>query len=349
MTHDGSRSVLARPGRRRGALSACGEGRARPPHLHLGRLLQAGARRAVSRARTRCRVVIDTFDSNEAMYAKLKAGASGYDLLTPSSYMVSLMHAQGMLRPLDHALAPEPRPCRSRIPEDRDRRDDGPLRPLHDHQHGHRLPQEPGRGLRAVLGDVRPGRPQGPDDHAQRHARDDRGRAQVPGLQPQHDGREGARPARDVVLRLEDEHRQVRERAVQDRPRLGRVPPRPRLQRRHPPGPARRTPTSPSPCPGRERPSRCDDLVIPETARRSDWPTPSSTSSTIPPSRPRTRPSSVTSAPTRKATASSRPSFGNDPAVFIDPELRAKSEIIADLGAANALYVRIWDEIKSAQ
>ena len=40
------------------------------------------------------------------MYAKLKAGASGYDLLTPSSYMVSLMHAQGMLRPIDHALVP---------------------------------------------------------------------------------------------------------------------------------------------------------------------------------------------------------------------------------------------------
>jgi spermidine/putrescine transport system substrate-binding protein len=53
-----------------------------------------------------CRVVLDTFESNEAMYAKLKAGATGYDLLTPSSYMVSLMHAQGMLRPIDHSLAP---------------------------------------------------------------------------------------------------------------------------------------------------------------------------------------------------------------------------------------------------
>jgi spermidine/putrescine transport system substrate-binding protein len=53
-----------------------------------------------------CRIVLDTFESNEAMYAKLKAGASGYDLLTPSSYMVSLMHAQGMLRRLDHGLLP---------------------------------------------------------------------------------------------------------------------------------------------------------------------------------------------------------------------------------------------------
>jgi spermidine/putrescine transport system substrate-binding protein len=53
-----------------------------------------------------CRVVLDTFESNEAMYAKLKAGASGYDLLTPSSYMVSLMHGQGLVRTLDRSLLP---------------------------------------------------------------------------------------------------------------------------------------------------------------------------------------------------------------------------------------------------
>ena len=54
----------------------------------------------------RCRVVIDTFDSNEAMYAKIKAGATGYDLLTPSSYMVGVLHAQGLLQPLDPVLIP---------------------------------------------------------------------------------------------------------------------------------------------------------------------------------------------------------------------------------------------------
>ena len=53
-----------------------------------------------------CRVVIDTFDSNEAMYAKIKAGATGYDLITPTSYMVSLMNGQGMLQPLDRSLLP---------------------------------------------------------------------------------------------------------------------------------------------------------------------------------------------------------------------------------------------------
>jgi spermidine/putrescine transport system substrate-binding protein len=53
-----------------------------------------------------CRVVIDTFDSNESMYAKLKAGAAGYDLLVPSSYMVKLLHDQGMLQDLDPAQLP---------------------------------------------------------------------------------------------------------------------------------------------------------------------------------------------------------------------------------------------------
>ncbi len=57
-------------------------------------------------ARERCRVVIDTFDSNEAMYAKLKAGGGGYDVVTPSSYMVQVMDAQGMVAPLDHARLP---------------------------------------------------------------------------------------------------------------------------------------------------------------------------------------------------------------------------------------------------
>jgi spermidine/putrescine transport system substrate-binding protein len=54
----------------------------------------------------KCRVMIDTFDSNEAMYAKLKAGAKGYDLIFPSSYMVNVMRQQDMLLPIDHARVP---------------------------------------------------------------------------------------------------------------------------------------------------------------------------------------------------------------------------------------------------
>ena len=53
-----------------------------------------------------CRVVIDTFDSNETMYAKLKAGGSGYDIIMPSSYLVSLMARENLILKLDHSKMP---------------------------------------------------------------------------------------------------------------------------------------------------------------------------------------------------------------------------------------------------
>lgn len=43
-----------------------------------------------------------TYDSNETMYAKLKANPnSGYDIVVPSTYFVDRMRQQGMLQPLD--------------------------------------------------------------------------------------------------------------------------------------------------------------------------------------------------------------------------------------------------------
>ncbi len=56
--------------------------------------------------RYNCRVVIDTYDSNEAMYAKLKSGASGYDLIFPSGYILQVMEEQKMLHPLNKSLIP---------------------------------------------------------------------------------------------------------------------------------------------------------------------------------------------------------------------------------------------------
>ena len=48
-----------------------------------------------------CRVLIDTYDSNETMYDHLAARDKGpFDLLFPSSYMVKIMYGQGMLQPL---------------------------------------------------------------------------------------------------------------------------------------------------------------------------------------------------------------------------------------------------------
>ena len=54
-----------------------------------------------------CTVVQDIFDSNEMLEAKLKAGASDYDIVVPSSYVAGKMHAQGMIQTLDkERLAP---------------------------------------------------------------------------------------------------------------------------------------------------------------------------------------------------------------------------------------------------
>ena len=53
-----------------------------------------------------CKVVVDTFDSNETMYAKLKAGGAGYDIITPSSYLVSLMAKENLITKLDHSKLP---------------------------------------------------------------------------------------------------------------------------------------------------------------------------------------------------------------------------------------------------
>jgi len=50
-----------------------------------------------------CTVVMNYFDSNEALYAKLKAGASGYDILFPSGYMAKIMYEQKMIKEIDHS------------------------------------------------------------------------------------------------------------------------------------------------------------------------------------------------------------------------------------------------------
>ena len=56
--------------------------------------------------RYNCRVIYDVFESNEAMYAKLKAGASGYDVVFPTSYQAKLMYEEGMIEKLDSSKIP---------------------------------------------------------------------------------------------------------------------------------------------------------------------------------------------------------------------------------------------------
>ena len=56
-------------------------------------------------AETGIDVIYSTFDSNEAMYAKLKLmnGSGEYDVAFPGTDFVDKMRKEGMLEPLDHA------------------------------------------------------------------------------------------------------------------------------------------------------------------------------------------------------------------------------------------------------
>ena len=53
-----------------------------------------------------CRVRIDTFDSNETMYAKMMAGSGQYDVVFPSSYQIVLMKEKNLLQPFDKSKLP---------------------------------------------------------------------------------------------------------------------------------------------------------------------------------------------------------------------------------------------------
>jgi spermidine/putrescine transport system substrate-binding protein len=96
--------------------AGCGGGKKAEPVLHVYTWSDYIKPELVDRfeKESRCQVVFDTFDSNESMYAKLKAGATGYDVIMPTSYMVSLMQSQGMILPLDHGLLPN---CRHIDPD----------------------------------------------------------------------------------------------------------------------------------------------------------------------------------------------------------------------------------------
>lgn len=52
------------------------------------------------------KVIVDTYGDNEALLAKLSAGATGYDIIMPSDYMVSIMIKKNMLAELNHENIP---------------------------------------------------------------------------------------------------------------------------------------------------------------------------------------------------------------------------------------------------
>lgn len=55
---------------------------------------------------TGIKVVYETFDSNESMYTKLKAGGASYDVIIPSDYMIDKLIDEDMLAPIDFSQVP---------------------------------------------------------------------------------------------------------------------------------------------------------------------------------------------------------------------------------------------------
>ncbi len=53
-----------------------------------------------------CHVQYDTFSSNEELLAKMQGGASGYDVLIPSDFIVKALIASDLISPLDKSLLP---------------------------------------------------------------------------------------------------------------------------------------------------------------------------------------------------------------------------------------------------
>lgn len=53
-----------------------------------------------------CHVVIDTYDSNESMYAKLKLSSVNYDIIYPSNYYIQVLQNQQMIQALDPSKLP---------------------------------------------------------------------------------------------------------------------------------------------------------------------------------------------------------------------------------------------------
>ena len=94
-------------------LAACSpggneQGKAKPVTLHLFTWSDYTEETAVNQFEERfgVKVATDTFGSNEELLAKLQGGASGYDVVVPSDYMVSILIKQGLLAELDPAKIP---------------------------------------------------------------------------------------------------------------------------------------------------------------------------------------------------------------------------------------------------
>ena len=294
-----------------------------------------------------CTIVIDTFDSNEAMYAKLKAGAGGYDVITPSSYMVAVMNGEKMLRPLDHTLIPNLQHV------DREYLAIAVDREMH-HSVPYMLTNTGVAYLESQVGQVEPswsvfdrtdlaGRMTMLND-----VRETVGAA-LKSLGYSLNTTDDAQlaQARDVVVRWKHnlakfENEQYKTGVASGEFLLvhGYSGDILQVQADNPDVKffAPREGTSVS----------CDDLVIPKDAKQVELAHAFINFLHDPQVAAENSEFIAYLSPNSASYALLPEDMRNDPAVFLPAEIRAKSEVILDLGVDNAKYTRIWDEIKAA-
>lgn len=295
-----------------------------------------------------CRIVIDTFDSNEAMYAKLKAGAKGYDLVTPSSYMVSLMDQQGMVR----KIRPELIPNRKNIdPEFLKITIDKSM----DHSVPYMITVTGIAYLKSRVADVRP-------TWALFDRQDLKGRMTMfndmretlgaalksLGYSLNSHNPEELDKAKEVVLRWRKnlakfENEQYKSGLASGEFLLVHGYSGDILQVQ------KENPDIAFAIPEEGTAISCDDLVIPLGAAQEELAHKFINFLLDPKVAAENTEFVGYLCPNRLSYDLLPREMRENPALFMEPSVRSKSEVLDDLGRANELYVRVWDQIKAAE
>ena len=295
-----------------------------------------------------CKIVVDTFDSNEAMYAKLKAGASGYDLITPSSYMVSVMFKEGLLQKIDHQQVPNLAnvdPDYLKIAIDKSMDHSVPYMLTNSgiaylKSKASSLPhswtafdQAEFKGRMTMLNDMR--ETIGAALKSLGYSLNSRNDKEL-------------EAARDVVIRWKKNLAKFENEQYKTGLASGE------FQVVHGySGDILQVMTENKDIaffvPQEGTSMACDDFVIPKAAREVTLAHAFVNFIHQPDVAAANTKFVHYLCPNAKAYPTLDASIRENPAIFMDPALRAKSEVIEDLGADNAKYTKIWDQIKAAQ
>ncbi len=294
------------------------------------------------------RVVIDTFDSNEAMYAKLKAGATGYDLITPSSYMATVLHGQGLLQPIDHAKAPNLAnvdPEYLKLALDPEMKFSVP----------YMLTNTGFAYLKSKLPNVEPSwsvfdRPEAKGRATMLNDMRETIGAALKSLGYSLNTTDDAQlaAARDVVLRWKRNLAKFENEQYKSGLASGEF----LLVHAYNGDVLQVMPENADiafAVPREGTSMACDDFVIPKDAKSADLAHAYVNFMHDPAAAAENTQQVQFLCPNAPSYAMLLAEFRANPAVFMDPAIRAKSEVIRDLGADNAKYTKVWDEIKAAK